>query len=75
MRIPPADLTAPHLWDHSEGELYWWISHGMPGPDGAPVMPGFAATLTPMARWELIDFLHANNPTHPLAGAPHNHHH
>jgi putative copper export protein/mono/diheme cytochrome c family protein len=59
--IPPADLTAPHLWDHSDGELFWWISHGMVGPDGRTVMPGAAATLDAMTRWELIDFLHSNN--------------
>jgi mono/diheme cytochrome c family protein len=30
--VPPADLTASHLWMHSDGELFWWLSHGMEGP-------------------------------------------
>jgi mono/diheme cytochrome c family protein len=59
--IPPADLTAPHLWDHSDGELFWWISHGMAAPDGQIVMPGVSAQLDERTRWELIDYLHSNN--------------
>ena len=26
--IPPADLTAAHLWSHSDGDLFWQISNG-----------------------------------------------
>ncbi len=59
--VPPADLTADHLWDHSDGELFWWLSHGMDGPEGGLVMPGFAATLDADERWALIDFIHALN--------------
>ena len=61
MRIPPANLTAPHLWMHSDGELFWWISHGIEGPEGGLVMPGFAARLSPEQRWALIDYIRANN--------------
>jgi putative copper export protein/mono/diheme cytochrome c family protein len=43
-RIAAADLTQAHLWDHSDGELFWWLTHGIAGPDGGVVMPGFAAT-------------------------------
>ena len=25
---PPADLTAEHFWAHSDGELFWYFSHG-----------------------------------------------
>jgi hypothetical protein len=32
--VPPADLTAPHLWEHPDGELFWWLSHGMEAPEG-----------------------------------------
>jgi len=59
--IPPADLTAPHLWDHSDGELFWWLSHGMEAPEGGLAMPGFAATLSQDERWNLIDYIRANN--------------
>lgn len=60
--IPPADLTAAHLWDHADGELFWWLSNGMPGPDGKLVMPGFADRLSEADRWALIDVIRARNP-------------
>ena len=63
LSIPPADLTAAHLWEHSDGELFWWISEGMRAPDGSLVMPGAKATLSEQTCWELIDFIHANNAT------------
>ncbi len=69
MRIPPADLTAAHLWDHPDGELYWWISHGMNGPDNRLVMPGFGEKLDDDTIWSIIDFLHDNNPNKPEGGA------
>ena len=61
LHVPPADLTAAHLWMHSDGELFWWISHGMVTPEGEQVMPGFAAVLDDDARWALIDYIRANN--------------
>jgi mono/diheme cytochrome c family protein len=51
----PADLTAEHLWEHSDGDLYWWIGHGI-----GSAMPGFADRLDDRAIWALIDFVHAN---------------
>jgi len=59
--IPPADLTAAHLWYHSDGELFWWLSHGMTAPRGGLAMPGFADSLSEDERWALIDYLHAHN--------------
>ena len=59
--IPPADLTAGHLWDHSDGELFWWLTHGMDNPEGGLSMPGFAAVLDEDQRWALIDYIRANN--------------
>ncbi|HLY57715.1 MAG TPA: CopD family protein [Stellaceae bacterium] len=58
---PPADLTAPHLWAHSDGELYWWLSHGIEAPEGGLAMPGFADQLDDGQRWALIDFIRARN--------------
>lgn len=58
--LPPADLTADHLWDHPDGDLFWWVSHGMVGGDGRAAMPGFADKLSEMERWAVVDFLHAN---------------
>ena len=59
--LPPADLTAAHLWMHSDGELFWWLAHGIPTPDGQPAMPGFANVLSDDQRWALIDFIRARN--------------
>jgi putative copper export protein/mono/diheme cytochrome c family protein len=61
MDIPPADLTAGHLWEHSDGELYWWLSHGMESPRGGLAMPGFGATLDDGQIWSLIDDIRAHN--------------
>jgi mono/diheme cytochrome c family protein len=59
--VPPADLMASHLWDHADGELFWWLAHGMPAPSGAPAMPGFLGRLSDDALWALIDFIRARN--------------
>lgn len=61
MAIRPADLLAGHLWAHSDGDMFWFVSHGVEGPDGALVMPGFGGTLSDAARWDLIDFVRARN--------------
>ena len=61
LTVPPADLTAAHLWDHSDGELFWWLSHGIDAPEGGQAMPGFADRLTEDERWALIDAVRANN--------------
>jgi mono/diheme cytochrome c family protein len=61
LRIPPADLTAQHLWAHSDGDLFWWLSYGIDGPKGGLAMPGFADTLPEEDRWALIDYVRANN--------------
>jgi putative copper export protein/mono/diheme cytochrome c family protein len=55
LQPPPADLTANHIYAHSDGDLFWWITHGI----GA-AMPAFGARVDPTGRWDLIDFIHAN---------------
>jgi len=55
LQPPPADLTAGHIYAHSDGDLFWWITHGI-----GDAMPAFGATLDPTGRWNLIDFIHAN---------------
>ena len=37
LTVRPADLTEPHLFAHTEGDLFWWVSHGKANG----VMPGF----------------------------------
>ena len=59
--VPPADLTAGHLWAHEDGELFWWLAHGIEVPRGGLAMPGFAGALTEGQRWALIDWVRANN--------------
>jgi putative copper resistance protein D len=52
---PPADLRAPHTAQHTAGDLFWWIGHGIPGSG----MPGFGSRLGEEQRWELINYLRA----------------
>ena len=59
--VPPADLTAGHLWMHSDGELFWWLTHGIEAPEGGMAMPGFGAILSDDDRWDLIDYIRAHN--------------
>lgn len=65
--VPPADLTAAHVYGHLPGDLYWAIGHGVPGTP----MPGFAAKLDAQTRWSLIDFILANaDGVRAKAGTP-----
>ena len=59
--VPPADLTAAHLWMHGDGELFWWLTHGIEAPEGGMAMPGFDQSLDPEQRWDLIDYVRAHN--------------
>jgi putative copper export protein/mono/diheme cytochrome c family protein len=56
-----ADLTAPHIWGHREGELFWWITNGITDPEGAALMPGFGPMFSEDDVWALIDFIHARS--------------
>ena len=51
----PSDLTADHVYDHTDGDLYWWITNGI-----GDVMPPLGAALDDDARWNVIDFVRAN---------------
>jgi putative copper export protein/mono/diheme cytochrome c family protein len=59
LRDPPADLTAEHLWAHNDGEMLWYLTHGIETPRGEVGMPGFGGAIGEAGRWELIDYLHA----------------
>jgi len=52
-----ADLTAPHLFDHTEGELHWWITHGI----GGTLMPGFGEVLNDEEIWHLVNYVYYLN--------------
>lgn len=61
LAVPPADLMARHLREHSDGELFWRLSHGFAAPAGGRTMPGFAGILSDDQRWALIDYIRARN--------------
>ena len=61
LRIKPANLTMPHLLEHTDGAMYWWLSHGIDDPEGGLAMPGFGATLAADDLWALIDYVRAHN--------------
>ena len=56
-RLPrrPADLRAPHTAQHTAGDLFWWITHGIPRGE----MPAFGDRLSEEERWDLVNFLRA----------------
>lgn len=77
--VPPANLSQPHTALHTAGDMYWWVSHGIP----KSLMPGFASLLSEEERWDLVNFLRAFSqgfeartlkpeilPMHPWLGAP-----
>jgi len=53
MPRPPADLRAPHTGQHTAGDLFWWVSHGI----ARGGMPGFADALTEESRWDVINYV------------------
>ena len=53
LRPRPADLTAKHTADHTAGDMFWWLSHGIKGS----AMPGFQGRLSEEERWDLINFV------------------
>ncbi len=55
LKTKPADLTADHVYEHTDGDLLWWITQGI-----TPGMPAFGDVLDDRARWNLIDFIRAN---------------
>ena len=49
--IPP--LSSPHIDVHTDGEIYWWITHGIPSLD----MPPLQDELSEEQRWQIIHFI------------------
>ncbi len=65
-KVKRADLTGKHTGDHTAGDLFWWLSHGIAGTP----MPGFEATLQEEERWDLINYLRtlsASEQARPIA--------
>ena len=55
LSIDATDLASGHLHHHTDGDLFWWISHGIVHTP----MPAFGDRLSETERWRLISFLHA----------------
>ncbi|PYM09114.1 MAG: hypothetical protein DMD82_00960 [Candidatus Rokuibacteriota bacterium] len=51
------DVTGANVARHTAGDLFWWLTHGIPGTR----MPGFGARLSEEARWDLVNFLRASS--------------
>lgn len=49
----PADLTAPHVDDHTDGDLFWWLTYGMAGT----AMPAWETQLSESERWMIIHYI------------------
>jgi putative copper export protein/mono/diheme cytochrome c family protein len=64
-RVKPPDLTADHVYGHTDGDIFWWLGNGI-----REVMPAFDAVLDEEARWDVIDFVRANADAARLRSAP-----
>jgi mono/diheme cytochrome c family protein len=62
---PPA-LTGPgsHLTQHSDGDLHYWISNGLPGG-----MPAWATRLSDTEIWQVINYLRSLGGAVPAASS------
>jgi copper transport protein len=57
----PFDLSV-HVPLHTDGELYWWVTNGIPGT----AMPTWLNSLTDDQRWEVVAYIRnsfGGNPT------------
>jgi mono/diheme cytochrome c family protein len=57
--VQPPSLRA-HLSDHSDGDLFYWISNGLPGG-----MPAWSDRLSETERWHLVNYLRSLNGQAP----------
>jgi len=49
----PSDLTAAHVDDHTDGDLFWWLTHGMAGT----AMPSWQEQLSEPERWMVVHYI------------------
>lgn len=59
--VQPPSLKA-HLAQHTDGDLFYWISNGLPGG-----MPAWSDKLTETDRWNLVNYLRSINGQGPTA--------
>ncbi len=59
-QITPPNLRSGHLNMHSDGDLFTWISDGLPGG-----MPAWSSLLSQTQRWNLVNYLRSINGRGP----------
>lgn len=59
LRPRPADFRAHMAAGHTDGELFTWLSKGVPGT----AMPPFEGQMSETDRWHLINFIRGFAPT------------
>ncbi len=65
--VRPPSLVAGHLTQHTDGDLFYWITNGLPGG-----MPAWSSTLSETDRWNVVNYLRSLNghgPTAPPAAS------
>ena len=62
--VRPPSLVSGHLGSHPDGDIYYWITNGLPGG-----MPVWGTKLTDTERWELVNYLRSINGAQPSAGS------
>jgi mono/diheme cytochrome c family protein len=53
--VTPPSLRA-HLGEHTDGDLFYWVSKGLPGG-----MPAWESQLSETDRWNLVNYLRLHN--------------
>jgi mono/diheme cytochrome c family protein len=60
-QIRPPSLVSGHLNQHTDGDIFFWISNGLPGG-----MPAWASKLSETDRWNLVNYLRSLNGQGPV---------
>jgi mono/diheme cytochrome c family protein len=61
--VRPPSLVSGHLTSHPDGDIWYWITNGLPGG-----MPAWGTSLTDTQRWELVNYLRSINGGTPSGG-------
>jgi mono/diheme cytochrome c family protein len=61
-QVRPPSLRSGHLNQHTDADIYLWISNGLPGG-----MPASSGTLSETDRWNLVNYLRSINGRGPTA--------
>ena len=59
-QIRPPSLVSGHLNQHTDGDIFYWISTGLPGG-----MPEWETKLSETDRWNLVNYLRSINGRGP----------